>query len=622
MALDLERYLSGDPPLLRRIGLVGRARRKAQAHPSWAACFLRAASLAVLSLGWGVWSRLQSRSQVAHAQRFALQAREIEYRLALERMLPIHDMRPALQKVEEQIHALERELPGLGEAARGPGLEAIGRGRLALGEAVDGLRALEQAWESGYHSPELALALVRAHVGAFEEEHPGWAQPGTREAMEARRRFHAERAQACAPPAEGLAAHPYEASLVAFLRGDAARAVDLARAAVSQDPLALEPRVHLVRVLTTKAHLSLSEGQRETALKVFQEVAVAAREAQEVGRSLDAAYAKDLAWRLTLLAFDLDPRPAWVGDDAALEALCEVRLRLDSRNASALSDKLTLQYRRAERELNAGLDPRERLLRALAQQTEAESWAPNSSNIRADGLMIHLLLAQRALLFGGPAEPHLRLALERAAAPDTRPRDAQPKLRLIQARLLSREGLDPSAALQAGLARAEERFKTTGDPAFLYEIGRLGLQSHRVLARVSAGSGSHLEHAEQAASDLCRRDPGDSWNWELAGWVHLERARQERTAGHDSRRPLETAWHSGRRALGLAPWKVSHTLLLTEIALQSLEWAGPRQAPQGAELDRAREWVRRAHLKAPGWERSRQLAKRLRELSLSAPPSR
>jgi hypothetical protein len=511
-------------------------------------------------------------------------------------------------QMREKIGSLETDLPNLGDTAKGPGLEAIGRGYLALGEAVHGLQSLEAAWDSGYRSTELALALVRAHAGAFEEEHPGWAQQGIQKDALARRQFHAQRAHVFALETGpgGLAAHPYEASILAFLDDDSDRAVNLAKQAVSRDALALEPRVHLVRVLTRKAHLNFSKGRREAALALFKEVAVAARDSEGVGRSMDAAYAVDLSWRLTLLPYGLHPRPDWVGNDDALEALCDVRLRLDARNANALSDKLTLRYGRAERALSVGADPLDDLHGALVLQKEAEAWAPKSSNIRADGMIIHLFLAQRAYLRGEPAEPHLQLALDRADALDSRPRDARPKLRLIQARFLLRDGKDPVPALQLGLALAEERFKSTGEPAFLFDAGRLELEWHRF----NPGETSHLERAEKAFQILREQDPQDPWHWNLSGWAALERAKLGLATGSDSLLQFETAWGNGQRAWALDPDSASHALLLAQIATEAVVTARQHNLPLDEWPARARKWVGAAHRLAPGWIRPLQMAKR------------
>jgi len=167
LAEDLRRYLAGEPIQARRLGWHGRLWRRLVRHRVVLA-LAAAGLLAVLGLvTWNLHMRKASRLQVALAQNFGLEVKDLEYLLQVERMLPPHDMRPVTARVREGLEQIRQEMGRLGAVAQGPGKFALGRGLLALRDYRGAREHLEAAWELGFRNDEVATALGIAHAQIF-----------------------------------------------------------------------------------------------------------------------------------------------------------------------------------------------------------------------------------------------------------------------------------------------------------------------------------------------------------------------------------------------------------------------------------------------------------------------
>ena len=81
---------------------------------------------------------VRNRRQLALAQHFALEARDLENRLWVERLTPAHDLRPAMARTQEGLDRVRAEMARLGPEAQGPGNLALGRGLLLPGRPEAG----------------------------------------------------------------------------------------------------------------------------------------------------------------------------------------------------------------------------------------------------------------------------------------------------------------------------------------------------------------------------------------------------------------------------------------------------------------------------------------------------
>jgi len=164
LAEDLDHYLAGEPIQARPHSMSYRLGRYYKRNPAvaWAtgvALALALASIVVIAL----LSR-RSQQRILLAQRYGALAQEIEQRIRLSHMLPLHDRRPHLTWAQARIQEIR-------QAANEDG--ALGQGPLAFLEGVTHLRMnrselakveLEKAWRLGFRSAAAAEALFEANL--------------------------------------------------------------------------------------------------------------------------------------------------------------------------------------------------------------------------------------------------------------------------------------------------------------------------------------------------------------------------------------------------------------------------------------------------------------------------
>ncbi|MEN8165653.1 MAG: serine/threonine-protein kinase, partial [Acidobacteriota bacterium] len=168
-AEDLRRFLAGEPITARRGSLAYRASKIARRHP-----VVTTALVAILVAGAAVGSlnlhnRWQSAKRAAIAQGLLERVDSIEEFVRLSAMMPRHDTSPERLRVHQMVDEIRRNAEAMGEVGRGPGRYALGRIHLVLGEVDEAVADLQDAWDSGFQSPEVATALGRALGRAYEE---------------------------------------------------------------------------------------------------------------------------------------------------------------------------------------------------------------------------------------------------------------------------------------------------------------------------------------------------------------------------------------------------------------------------------------------------------------------
>ncbi|WP_225409656.1 serine/threonine-protein kinase [Stigmatella hybrida] len=173
---DLERFLDGSPVLARPTGLGYRLRKKALKH--WVAVSVSALALlaAMLALGWAVFTQRNTSERERLARLFTEKVEHIEALSRYSGLSPLHDTRKDRQEIRKHMADLEREILQAQGLATAPGLYALGRSYLSLGNEPLARQHTEAAWRSGYREPRVAytLALTLGHLyqeGLLEAEH-------------------------------------------------------------------------------------------------------------------------------------------------------------------------------------------------------------------------------------------------------------------------------------------------------------------------------------------------------------------------------------------------------------------------------------------------------------------
>jgi serine/threonine-protein kinase len=165
---DLQRFLQDQPVQALPHGLPYVFRKHLRRHRwFWLAGAVAASLLLVATGGW-VRSRRQALLRAELAQRFGQEAERIEWFLRHAQALPRHDIRRERSIMERRLKRLRIQMAGLGEAARGPGHFALGRGYARLHQPRRAVAALETAWQEGYRTAEVALTLGKALGEVFD----------------------------------------------------------------------------------------------------------------------------------------------------------------------------------------------------------------------------------------------------------------------------------------------------------------------------------------------------------------------------------------------------------------------------------------------------------------------
>ncbi len=163
---DLRRFLEGDPihahPASWGYRLSKRARKQGPRL-----LLTLGASLAVVLLATSLWNWRQTRLQGSLAQSTTQAVDRLELEVNRELALPVHDVRPALARVRQDLDQLRAKLNGRSAWVQGPARVALGRGYAALGLWDEARVELLKAWKDGrQRDPETAsvLGTTLAHL--------------------------------------------------------------------------------------------------------------------------------------------------------------------------------------------------------------------------------------------------------------------------------------------------------------------------------------------------------------------------------------------------------------------------------------------------------------------------
>jgi serine/threonine-protein kinase len=408
-----------------------------------AACALLAA--------WGLAQRhaaAEDRERAAWAEAYAQESEAMDKQLSLEKMLPVHDLRPAYARLRAQVQAIQARMPGQGAAAQGPAHFALGRGWLLLGDPSMARRELEQAQAEGLRTPELACLLARAVAGSQFRIGQGVLFASGAAAATG---HAAARVEALAG-AGTAGADDYVLALGAYLRMDFGRAADLARKGILQHPWAATTLESLA--LATLGRQALEAGDDLLAEARLEEAMAVARNALEADPSDDRlhhAYLQAGRGLATLQLMRGDLTPAALAD---LQQAAETALELNPEDPDLQDDWLGSSLLKAMRLAALDADP-EPELKAALQFLDNRCREPLRVELRADRMLLHWQLAQWAFRLGRDPGPELARALEDPGHTPFLGRDYLGEVLNFKAQVEAAQGRDPRPAVAEALARLE-----------------------------------------------------------------------------------------------------------------------------------------------------------------------
>ena len=400
---------------------------------------LLASSLLAVSLGLTLagWSRKTQQRLARHAelaQYFTLEAASLEQNLSNERMLPIHDLRPAYAQAHARMEALRDRIAELGPEAEGPLHYALGRTHFFMRDFPAASAELEQAWSAGFHSHETAFLLARLELVSYQKARLEAAYSQTPLPLAAGAAL--ARAEQLFHRALGLNHDPLEfadASL-AFARQDYPRAAGLAQACLNSEGWHLESATLASLSLSALAVEQAAQGHSDLARQHYAEALAVAQTALARSQHQEDLHHAQAVAGLGLASLALDRGDLTLAALTELEQQAAQVLLLGPEDPQAQSDWLQVNGLKARLLLKAGQDPR-RVLGQGLQFFWTRTREPRSVDLRIDHMALYLLQAQADAAAGRDPGPALDEALKDAGPAVGRLRDLYGDLLGFQSRL-------------------------------------------------------------------------------------------------------------------------------------------------------------------------------------------
>ncbi len=428
--------------------LLGWARRRRRLLAALSAGTCLAATAPVLAC----YMRRQHIREGEVAQTIALESRNLDQGIRNERMLPVHDLRPADARARERMAALRASTGALGPWAVGPAAFALGRAHFLLGDISAARAELDRARAAGFQTPEAAFLLAQVEQEthqslAAQAAFQGGPEPAqAREASALAGRFLEQARLQTGHPRE------FAEALGDQLRGNLLQAAREARAALQANPWHLESAVLGSQCLARLARERLDAGDADGARARCQEALDMAREALARGQSEPRLYHAACTAALGLATLALERGTLTPAGLAGLEHDAGQALLLDPGNQDAQTDWLQVRALDAMRLLGLGRDPRPVLDEALRFYW-TRTREPRGLDLRVDHMVLYWLQAEADSARGGDPGPALAEALKDPGRAVDRWRDYQGDLLNLKARLEAARGQDPRPTVEAVTAR-------------------------------------------------------------------------------------------------------------------------------------------------------------------------
>ena len=456
-----------------------------------------------LALGLWTWGHDAQRRQVAQAQLgqyFTLEALSLEQNLANERMLPLHDLRPAFAQARARMETLKARAAAMGPDAQGPLHCALGRGLFALRAYPAAEAELEQAWAAGYQTPETAFYLARTLALGYEEACLAAAFVGTAPPASATQAF--ARAEDLFRQARTLNSDPPEFvdATLAFAQRDWPRAAGLAQASLSANPWHLASAALASLSQSALAAESATQGDPVQARSRFRQAQATALAAQARGPSDGALLRAEAVASLGLASLSLEGGELSLDTLEALQRRILQALVLDPEDPLAQSAWLRVQNLKIMRRMDLGQDPA-RELEEGRQFFWTRTREPRAVDLRVDHMVLYLRQAEHDAAHGRDPWPALTEALRDAGHAVGRHRDFYGDLLNAKARLEVDSGLDPRPTVELLLQRFEPLAQAQGT-YHLYEVAAEGWM---ILADREAKAGEEALPSLHRAQDLLQR---------------------------------------------------------------------------------------------------------------------
>lgn len=383
---DLRRFLAGEPIEAQRASVFYRMSKTARRHPAVSTAIVATLVTVMAIGGFSLHDRWQTARRATIAQALLERVSGIESFMRVVAMMPQHDTTAERELVHRRMDELRHEADALGGVARGPGLYALGRAHLVLGEVEQAVADLREAWDSGYRGQSVASAFGRALGAVYEKELRNArhiADAELRRSVESRIAVtYRDRALELLRTSviTDMEAPAFTEALIAYYEGRLADALESTQLAASQAPWHFQTlRLQGDIGLAVAADLA-SEGKVGIALVELSRAGDAYDQALEIARS-DAASHTALChrWLQEMEVLERDGRSSDVAF-ASAEAACAAARSVAPREAAPWETTALLLWRRGDSLNDRGEDPMPVLDRAAIAAAKAIEINPESGN--------------------------------------------------------------------------------------------------------------------------------------------------------------------------------------------------------------------------------------------------
>jgi len=509
LADDLDRFQRGEPVLARAAPLGERALRWSRRNPIAARAVGLAALAVIAGGGVATWATQRSAQAVLDAGRWAADAEALDLRMTLEKLLPVHDLRPAQAELRA---ALARARSGEARRASGPAAFLEGRAHQLLGENDAALEALGRAWDGGYRLPEVAYALAVAEAERLRQERtriggiddPALAAAALREA-ERRWRDPALSRLAAQPGRGDVLGRPAKV-LVASLEDRPREAGDLAHAIAAEAPGRVDALELGLAARLAEVVAALNHGDRAEAVRLTEAARLEGEAALETARS--SITLRVTLGRLLALAQRSKLDEASIRADLArADQLDAEALRLDPSSVPALRLAAGGLTERATTPQRPGRPFVDVLDRAVELASRATSLAPESYDAWDQAARAAAAAAHYVDFTGKDVGRYLEQGLAavrrlRALTPGPASSGTEVTLLVVKCRVSHERGAPAAADVERGLALAEQVIAGGRQPAF-GKTAKIGMLSARAFDAALSGADPYPDL--RAALELIRQ---------------------------------------------------------------------------------------------------------------------
>jgi serine/threonine-protein kinase len=520
LAEDLWLFRNGAPIHARPIGALERVWRRSRPYRA-------VALLAFLALCGILAGRVAEKASLTREQTvrsewtrfFVLEAADMEKEMRLEKMMPIHDMRPAKARLQARMEAIRAQMRTLGPGVQGPGHYALGLAAFLQSDYAGARQELEQAWALGYQEPEEAWLLANSLVvSAGEINNAAIFATGAPAPDSA---AVAERAQALflrGRAAQGSRPQFAEAML-AFSKQDYPAAAASAHASIVAQPWRFEAAALESMSLSALGRQRYDAGDLRGAETRYRQAMTAAQRFIAIGPSDDFTnHVYFLAGTRLAMLLGSRGRPS-LDLLQRLRTRCATALTMDPRQPELQDDWIRINIISALRLRDLGRDDGPALDSTLAY---LETWAraPLTVELRTHRMLLHWHLAERNFALGQDPGPELEAALKDLGHTGSfLHRDYLGDILNFKARVEMGRGLDPRPTLDQALDRMNPLLER--DPSWTacetiaksWYLRAAWEEGHGQDARTS------LDHAHAMANWTLRINPRSAAGQELEAMI-------------------------------------------------------------------------------------------------------